>query len=109
MRCGRVELVLWDWKDEVEGQHLTGAVKRGCRFFYNVQDTGGDEFALVCSSFNLTSSQVQEFYDVLSCTDSFECTGHTVALALEDAHEEEEATLARDAEDDASNAKAKDR
>lgn len=99
MKKVQVELLIWDWKDCVDADQLTSAVKRGMRFFRQA-DSGGDDMVLVCSSVKLTDKQAQDFCDVLFCTDSFECSGRTVAEAFEDAQEREEATIARDAEDD---------
>lgn len=59
-------VVSWDWKDVVNWDDVNVVIKsREMMFpiFYEVEDTGGDSFAVVISDTELSAQQVQDVYN----------------------------------------------
>jgi hypothetical protein len=55
--------ITYDWKSQPDPKFVNQAVKQGCKFFYEVEETQDDQGCWVCCSQELTKAQVYEKYE----------------------------------------------
>jgi len=59
-------VIMWDHRDQPSWDEVTAAARRGFTFFREVEDTGGDNFAVVASQHAIdTEEQAQAIFDAV--------------------------------------------